>query len=375
MPLYRIADDQFDDVVPISLAEAGIRERDLQSLLKERADVFDADTLLLTEEFSDWADSSRRIDLLGLDRDGTLVVIELKRGAGEHMELQAVRYAAMVSDLTFERAVRAYSSGFGSDDLDEARDALLSHLGWDLPREEAFAAEVRIVLASETFDPEITTAVLWLNDSGLNIQCVEMTAYRGPAGGTLLDVRRIIPLPNADDYRVREKAKRAAVRAERAGLSDEQRHLQRFWQRVIDEGNARDPIPGLFAGKRPNYGGQLSRQAVVSGVPRGWLGFDLIRHEVRIGLTFGGGSESSNAAFDCLAEHREAVEAAFGEPLMWERRDANSSAWVGTTVPRDDVADASQWETFVPDLVSRFIRLEAALLPALESTDEGERAE
>jgi RecB family endonuclease NucS len=46
----------------------------------------------MAEEFSDWQDRSRRIDLLCLDTDANLVVVELKRtnDAG-HMELQATQ--------------------------------------------------------------------------------------------------------------------------------------------------------------------------------------------------------------------------------------------------------------------------------------------
>ena len=55
MPLYRIAEDRFEDVAPVSLAGAGITERgDLQRFLRARADVLDPDVLLLAEEYSDW---------------------------------------------------------------------------------------------------------------------------------------------------------------------------------------------------------------------------------------------------------------------------------------------------------------------------------
>ena len=54
--------------------------------------------MVLAEEFGDWEDSRRRIDLLCLDPNAQLIVVELKRTVdGGHMELQALRYSAMVS--------------------------------------------------------------------------------------------------------------------------------------------------------------------------------------------------------------------------------------------------------------------------------------
>lgn len=65
---------------------------DIQRLLKRQIEIISPDTLVSAEEFSDWEDSKRRIDLLGIDTDANLVVIELKRtDDGGHMELQAVR--------------------------------------------------------------------------------------------------------------------------------------------------------------------------------------------------------------------------------------------------------------------------------------------
>ncbi len=65
---------------------------------------------MLSEEFGNFEDSRRRIDLLAMDRFANLVVIELKRDVdGGHMEFQALRYSAMVSTMTFQEAVDTYS--------------------------------------------------------------------------------------------------------------------------------------------------------------------------------------------------------------------------------------------------------------------------
>ena len=107
MPLYELSKESITPVQTIRFSEAGVRERgDLQRVLREKIEVICPGTLVVSEEFGQWEDSRRRIDLLGVDQDANLVVIELKRTEdGGHMELQALRYAAMISTLSFERVV------------------------------------------------------------------------------------------------------------------------------------------------------------------------------------------------------------------------------------------------------------------------------
>src|SRR5262249_6364532 len=137
-------------------------------------------TLVVSEEFGQWEESRRRIDLLGVDDRANLVVIELKRTEdGGHMELQAIRYAAMISALTFERVVEIFSehrARSGGDD--DARIVRLDYLGWESPDDGEFAAAVRIVLVSADFSKELTTSVMWLNEQGLDITCVRLAPYR-----------------------------------------------------------------------------------------------------------------------------------------------------------------------------------------------------
>ena len=110
MPLYTFTDKQITEVQNTQFGREGIQERtDLQAALRDKVTVISPDTLVIAEEFSEWTEGARRIDLLGIDKQANLVVIELKRDdTGAHMELQALRYAAMVSTLTFKRAVEIH---------------------------------------------------------------------------------------------------------------------------------------------------------------------------------------------------------------------------------------------------------------------------
>ena len=152
-----------------------------------------------------------------MDKDANLVVIELKRTEdGGHMELQAVRYAAMVSTMTFDKAVEVYTNyleGLGSDL--EARSSLLEFLDWAEPNDDLFNKDVRIVLVSAEFSKELTTAVLWLIDREIDIRCIRIKPY-SHNGQLLVDVQPIIPLPEAAAYitGVREKSRKERIARE-----------------------------------------------------------------------------------------------------------------------------------------------------------------
>ncbi len=209
MAIYELGADGLVPLQKTTFADARILERgDLQRLIRQQIDIIAPDTLVIAEEFGDWQDSRRRVDLLGIDREGSLVVTESKRTEdGGHMELQAIRYAAMVSTLTFDRAAdifERYLNGLGREE--DAREQLLEFLDWDEPDEERFAQDVRVVLASADFSKEVTTSVLWLNEHGVDIRCVRLRPYRD-GEKILLDVQQVIPLPEAEEYQVQIRDK------------------------------------------------------------------------------------------------------------------------------------------------------------------------
>jgi hypothetical protein len=228
MPIYEITTNAIHPLEETSFMSAGIRERsDLQRLLLDSISVIDRDVMVITEEFGEWEDSRRRIDLLGLDRTGNLVVIELKRTEdGGHMELQAIRYAAMVSTMTFAKVVSVHADYLKVHGKDgDAEAAILDFLGWDEPNQEEFAQDVRIILASAEFSKELTTSVMWLNQRDMDIRCIRLKPYR-LGERILLDVQQIVPLPEASDYQVRIREK--AVEQRQARQQQTNRDLTRY---------------------------------------------------------------------------------------------------------------------------------------------------
>jgi len=222
MPIFELTENELRKIEETSFSAVGTRERaDLQRILQNQIEIIAPNILVIAEEFDDWDDSHRRIDLLGVDKDANLVVFELKRTeSGGHMELQALRYAAMVSTMTFDKAVEVYSDYLkkksGDDD---AQKNLLDFLSWETKDDDLFNQDVRVILVSAEFSMEITTTVLWLNDYGLDIRCIRIKPYKD-GKRTLVDIKQVIPLPEAGDYTINIGKKNRQERMSRNAAKD-----------------------------------------------------------------------------------------------------------------------------------------------------------
>jgi len=258
MALYDFTKDSMVEIPTTTYASLGLKERDdVQRILREHIDVISPNTLILEEEFGQWEESRRRIDLLGLDPDGCLVVIELKRtDDGGHMELQALRYAAMVSTMTFDQAVDAHRKYRESRGLpsDEAELSIRKHLDVE-EGPVVFSNRVRLILASADFSREITSTVLWLNAQGLDIVCIRMRPYAFQ-GRVLLDVHQVIPLPEAAAFQV-------AIR---------EKNLVRD---AVDAGGR----------NLPRYLVQSPDGEVIPNLPKRHLIYQVVREAIRLGIS------------------------------------------------------------------------------------------
>ena len=221
MPLYRWG-DSLTEVETTSFEEAQLRERqDLQRLLRDKPDVLEEGLFVVAEEFGNWEEVNRRIDLLALDQEGKLVVVELKRTeSGELMDLQAIRYAAMVANMTVPQLIDAHRKYRKDRGLDE--ESAEEEIHRCLPALESGETKLdsqrpRIILASAGFSTELTTTVLWLREHEIDIRCVKLQLYRDEHG-VLLDTSQIVPLPEASDYLVKLSEKQEEVRQQRSGV-------------------------------------------------------------------------------------------------------------------------------------------------------------
>ena len=314
MALYEINSENLTKIAQTTFEQVGLRERTgLQRLLKKQVEIILPDTLIIAEEFGEWEESKRRIDLLGLDKDANLVVIELKRTEdGGHMELQAIRYSAMVSRMTFDKVVDIYARYLIREGSSEdAQDEILEFLGWDEPDEDLFAQDVRIVLVSSNFSKELTTAVMWLNEHDLDIRCIRIIPYFYNER-TLVDVQQVIPLPEAAEYQIQIRQKEQKERIERV---EKKTHYYKFWEKLLEFAKEKSDLHNNTTPSNRDY-------ITVKSI-RGVKLYHIInQYDGRVEFYINkGDTELNKKIYDDFQVHQQEIDAVFGEGLSWERRD------------------------------------------------------
>ncbi|MCC5841503.1 MAG: DUF4268 domain-containing protein [Opitutales bacterium] len=352
MSLYRVTTDKLEAVDRTTFAEAGVFERrDLQRMLRKDISPIGDDLMVIAEEFGDWEDSNRRIDLLCLDKGANLVVVEIKRTQdGGHMDLQALRYAAMVSSMTLEQAIDVFAQTKGGD-AEEARGEVLGFLQLDSVDEAELTGDVRIVLVSADFSAEITTAVLWLNQRELDIRCIRLLPYR-LGGELLIDATQINPLPEAEAYAVKLR-KQAQEKRKVLGLR--QQTLMKFWEQFIERSK---PKTSLLANRSTTKDHWLSAGI---GKSHFTLNVLLTRQGGQVECYISGGEEKSKAAFAALQAQKPEIEERFGDVLDWQELPGKQGCRICKTFPGGWTTPESDWPELQDRLLDNLIRLERAL--------------
>jgi hypothetical protein len=271
-----------------------LERQDIEKWVEACPEVLGEELLILTAEYDRFDKTSERLDLLGLDREGSLVVIELKRDdSGKNVDLQAVKYAAYCSTLRLDDVVdlyRDYAKKRTKREMtsDQAREQILEFITNE--EFEELSDRPRIILVSRQYRPEVTASVLWLRQFGVDISCVRLSPYDMGDGSIVFESNVLIPLPEARDFVIETERKEAGT------LTLSQSEYSSFYKDLLRRLTME--IPGQYPAPRPRAYCQIPTG--IGSVHFEWGFHGRPRSSMGVELHFEKGSREAN--LDLLAQ-------------------------------------------------------------------------
>lgn len=235
MYYYKKEAEQVVAIEPTTFKELGMTEKDIEELIKKNTDLITEDeTILIIGQQVRNADNGI-CDLVGINQDGDLVLIEIKRdrqdieSRREAFEFQAIRYAASFATIQdIDDLINKVYAPYLEKNKDEWLDSNLTVVEQanrklvdffqqnDISIEE-FNERQKIILVASDFDNQTKSAVAWLNNNGVEIACYQLIPYKWN-DHIFLDGKKILPLENYDDLYVDLISKSSSVSSKRSGI-------------------------------------------------------------------------------------------------------------------------------------------------------------
>lgn len=206
--LWKVADGTVPEEVPPS--EVGLEKR-LEDWLEGNIAMLDEDLLVVGRQVT--TDYGGTIDLLCIDREGYLVVVELKQGrTPRDVAAQVLDYASWVKDLTVDDVERkAKIEG-------SLVEAVQERFG-SVPN--ALCERHRAVIVAEAADDSTERIVRYLSECGVPINFARVHAFRDSSGQEMLAHAFLVAPKVARDRAHRSTNKRRYLRAgEMQALAD-----------------------------------------------------------------------------------------------------------------------------------------------------------
>ena len=182
-------DGEFTEYEPVPF-EADHEESVLEGWLESNPGGILEDGPLLIIGRQVLTDLGKSIDLLGVDREGNVVVVELKRDrTPRDVIAQAFEYAAFAAKLdaaALEGILGEYRPG-------EPLGLAEQHRAYfDQIEAVAFNKDQRIVIIGQQITPEIRQTALFLGSKGIRVTCVEFSFFQAAEGGRLLSQEIVV---------------------------------------------------------------------------------------------------------------------------------------------------------------------------------------
>ena len=188
------------------------QEITLENALKADLGIVDADLMTLATQVQ--TDHGKRIDILAMDRQGDLVILELKRNmTPREVVTQTLDYAAWVKTLSTEQVEDIYRAAHEGAEL---RAGYADAFGTPDQYPDAINVKQRMIIVASSLDAITERIVAYLSEFGVPVNAVFFRAFK--QGDTEYLARTWLIDPNTAEQRAESKTEPGAPKAPWNGL-------------------------------------------------------------------------------------------------------------------------------------------------------------
>ena len=363
--MYKIdkKENRLVEIEKKNFSDFGFRERDhLQEWLVKNPQSLGEDLLIIQKEFSGFLDTNERLDILALDKSGSLVVIENKLDdSGKDVTWQALKYVSYCSTLKKEDIREIYQEYLNTQNESSEASEKLSEFyhGSDYENLELNVGNnsQRVILVAANFRKEVTSTVLWLINFEIKIKCFKVSLH-SQGEDLFLDVNQIIPTKEAEDYMIRMADKTQIENLSKKSNSN-LRDLQiSFFGKVIESINTTECT--LFKNRNGVGGSWIGTSSPIKYAN---FNFCVYKSFCKIELYIDTPDKKINTKiFEILHKEKDIIEKMSGDEYCWDNKENVRY----TRIRLDFEGGLSQpelWKEIISKMVKSMVSLEIAVKP------------
>ncbi len=362
-----IVNKEKKEVFPLTkrtFAEEKLKERyDLQEWIAKSPNIFGEDLLIIQKEFAGFDKTNEQLDLLALDKDKRLVIIENKRDdSTKDVVWQALKYGAYCSTLTTSQIISIYQDYLNKHNKgNDAKENICEFFDNANIDELVLNAgeNQRFILVAGKFRDEVTSTALWLIKNNIDVQCFKVALF-SLKDELLLNVSKIIPPPDAEDYTIRMSSKNVEEKQTAKTVSINKELYFTFWKKTLD--SFKEKNISTFDNISPSKESWISG---ATGIASCRYNLVFLKKGIRIELYIDLISKEENKKiYDFIHERKETLEKNFGDKLKWDRLDDKKACRIGYS-KKFDSYDETNWNDMIEWFARHFQNLEKSIKPRI----------
>lgn len=185
--LWKVNGQDLEPVSGSTFVELKLKEQSLEDWIERKPEILGEPLLIIGRQVQ-VAGIDNRIDLLALDREGKLVVIEVKRDTVDvPVDFQALRYASVLAYWSYE-SIKNQAESYYRDKNPDIEPHFQEVIDNFFEEEVDLNEDQRIIIVGRNVHERLIAVASWLFNRNVNVKVVEVSLF--------IDGKTVLVSPN-----------------------------------------------------------------------------------------------------------------------------------------------------------------------------------